>query len=59
MATFILEIDLDNEGMRTAEDIAQALLVAGQMMNRAGIISRSIRDRNGNRVGSYRIEGRD
>lgn len=57
MPRFILEIEVGNEGMRTVEDLAQALLLAGQKMNRVGTTDASIRDRNGNRVGSYRIEG--
>lgn len=61
---FVLTINLGNEAMQTASDIARALrdtaskLVQGGYGNLASDgDSGPIRDDNGNRVGSWHVEG--
>lgn len=57
MASFVLEIKVGNAGMTTVDDLAQALLEVSQKIPVMGLLEATIRDVNGNRVGSYGIRG--
>lgn len=53
--TFTLTIDLGNDAMRTAADVADALEAVAARVRADGLQAhaQSIRDANGNRVGSW------
>ena len=64
---FLLEIELGNDAMQTPADLARSLqVVVGELailaleVHRSGpelrLVSSSIRDDNGNTVGSFRFE---
>lgn len=52
---FSLTIELGNDAMHTAEDIARALHKAADSIMRRGAYNGTILDVNGNRVGSYTV----
>jgi len=54
MAKFTLQIELGNEAMQTPDDIADALQRTASHVQ-AGYGNGTIRDLNGNSVGSYDI----
>lgn len=62
MATFVLEITLGNDAMRTGYDVMSALSrVATNGLYRDEVLSPStesgkIKDRNGNTVGFYQVK---
>ena len=59
--TFSLKIKLGNEAMQTPEDVAAALRSVAQAVDRVGVSSGeygTIRDLNGNTVGSWRVTGK-
>lgn len=41
--------------MESLDDIARVLIDVGRKLPRIGVLDPSIRDKNGNRVGSYTI----
>lgn len=55
MEEFTLKINLGNDAMQTPEDIAEALETIAARL-RAGKEEGTIRDENGNRVGSWSLE---
>ena len=56
MAKFILEIDLGNEGIRSAEQIGRVLAKTGTHIAVTGKIDiGKVRDINGNVVGKYEV----
>lgn len=55
--TFTLSIELGNEAMSTAADVADALARASAMVAETGSWEGSITDENGNTVGRYLLEG--
>jgi hypothetical protein len=63
MSKFTVEIELGNAGMRTPEDVAQALeriairVARGDFGDQPGSIgASSLRDENGNKVGRLDVE---
>jgi hypothetical protein len=58
MITFTLEIAIGNEAMREVDDVARALVEAGEKMAQDGNGYGNIQDASGNTVGEYRFEHR-
>lgn len=57
MLTFHLEIEMGNEAMQTAEDLAACIrYVAGKMQDDHIPIAGVVRDANGNTVGHWHTE---
>lgn len=52
---FTLQIELGNEAMSTAADVADALARCAAMVGETGAWEGNIADGNGNTVGSYRL----
>ena len=58
MGEFVLRIQLGNDAMQTADDVADALAsVADRLFRGEPWDGQGIRDRNGNTVGSWNLEG--
>jgi hypothetical protein len=62
---FTLQLDLGNEAMQTAQDVADTLIdVAvelretdpGRPLNPTDVVSVAIRDENGNEVGAWEVK---
>ncbi len=61
MASFKVDLDIGNDAMQTAEDVAGALIRIAAMVKRDGLLrnsEQSVRDINGNRVGAFKYNGR-
>ena len=52
---FTLEIELGNDAMRTANDVANALDRIADEVLFVGLTGRAIRDTNGNTVGKWEV----
>jgi len=58
MTEFSLKIELGNEAMLTAEDVARALRGVARRIDSDGLHGhRAVMDDNGNRVGSFFVSG--
>jgi hypothetical protein len=58
MSKFTLEVELGNAAMRTAADVARALRQAAERVEKylGSPVNMVIKDDNGNKVGTWRIE---
>lgn len=54
---FQLEIELGNDAMQTTEDVAEALEQVAKELSLIVSGWGSIRDRNGNKVGTWKLVG--
>ena len=54
---FTLSIDMGNDAMRTPVDLANALADVAHKLENWGRDQGSVYDANGNKVGSFEIEG--
>jgi hypothetical protein len=62
MASFKIELDMGNDAMQTAEDVAGVLIRIAAQLTAEGFYTNSaqwVRDANGNRVGTFKYENRD
>ncbi len=61
MGSFKIELDMGNDAMQSAEDVAGALIRIAAMVKRDGLLrnsEQSVRDDNGNCVGTFKYNGR-
>ena len=57
MAQFVLKINMGNEGMKNDLDIAESLIRCANFIKTDGLMDSTIRDINGNNVGSWSFVG--
>lgn len=55
MSSFTLKIKLGNDAMQTPEDVADALEKTAHTLRRGRVAEATIRDENGNTVGSWKL----